>query len=388
MSRKMLYVTALTTILAAPALAESTTTPITFPAGTKDTAVAGQVAGQDTTDFTVPANQGQRMVVRMTSDNPSSHFNIYAPENQPGQAQALFVGSTSGREANLTLPATGTYVIRTYLVPDAGPQNPVARFSLTVAIDGSIQPAPTVTSEKPKDGTVKEQNTGPDYWQVTGISGRLNIRAKASTSAPVTTTAANGDTLRNKGCKTTESRTWCEVATTTGATGWAASQFLQQGTAPAAESAVQQPDSAPATSDKPTATVSARPPVPAPSKIVPNSGASATPAVPAVSPAKPAPKPDQPTETMQQKNAASGNLPCSTTLGMPTRDCSFSAAQEGQGTATITINRPDGSSRTIHFEKGAPAPHDGQRTERRGNLTVINIGDERYEVPDTVIFGD
>ena len=72
---------------------------------------------------------------------------------------------------------------------------------------------------------------------------------------------------------------------------------------------------------------------------------------------------------------------------MPTRECSFTVTRQGTGNATVTISWPDGGSRAISFTGGAPAPRDGLRTERRGDLTVINLGNERYEIPDAVVNG-
>ena len=379
---KMLRSAALAAVLAAPVWAESTTTPVHFGDGATGTAVTGQVAGRDTADFTLAASAGQKLSVQMITNNPSSYFNIYAPGDVPGESQALFIGSTSGLEAGLTLPATGTYLIRTYLMPSAGRENETARFSLTIDVGGTPQKAPTAapaapaasTTPAPSGDVADSLSGGPDYWQVTGIEGRLNIRAEASTSAAVAATVGNGDSLRNQGCKSVDGRTWCKVETAAGQTGWTVNQYLREGAAPGAATAV--PTAAPA----PAARVasSARPPVPAPSKSL--SASEVPPASTAVSAAKPAPKPGQ-------RGTARGSLPCSTALGMPTRDCSFTVTRQGTGNATVTISWPDGGSRAISFIGGAPAPREGLRTERRGDLTVINLGNERYEIPDAVVNG-
>lgn len=380
---KMLCSAALAVVLAAPVRAESTTTAVHFGDGATGTAVTGQVAGRDNADFTVAASAGQKMSVQMITNNPSSYFNIYAPGDVPGQSQALFIGSTSGLQASITLPATGTYLIRTYLMPSAGRQNETARFSLTIDVGGTPQQAPTAapasTAPAPAGDVADSLSGGPDYWQVAGIEGRLNIRADASTTAAVVASVGNGDTLRNQGCKTADGRTWCKVETPTKQTGWTVNQHLREGTAPGAASAAPPP--AAATPPTPAARVatSARPPVPAPTKTL--SQSATPPTSSAVSAAKPAPKPGQ-------RGAARGSLPCSTALGMPTRDCSFTATRQGAGNATVTINRPDGSSRAISFVGGAPAPREGLTTERRGSLTVVNLGNERYEIPDSVVNGE
>ncbi|MFD1797684.1 SH3 domain-containing protein [Paracoccus aurantiacus] len=414
---KLLCSAAIVAALSSPVWAESTTTPITFAAGTTGTAVTGQVTGRDTADFTVEAKEGQRLRVEMISNHPSSYFNVYAPGATPGSSQALFIGSTSGMTADLTLPAGGTYLIRTYLMPSAGRRDESARFSLTVDVAGNGQatspaapsaapvaaPETANASPKPQGNTADGLSGGPDFWRVTGISGKLNIRSDASTDASVVATAANGDSLRNQGCKVVGVRTWCQVETT-GATktaGWAVNDYLHEGSAapatpePASPPAPAKPATAPGTAPAATSAAAAqlageagpaprvngtRPPAAPESKI----GLGGVRKAPPDSPENVStPKPPQKPAT---NDTASGTIPCSTGLGVPTRDCNFSVTREGEGTATLRVEW-QGGSRDIRFVKGAPAPQDGLRTERRGDLTVVNIGNERYEIPDAVVFG-
>lgn len=454
MFARLLCSAALSACLALPVMAESTTQPVIFAAGATGTAVTGQVTGRDTADFTLTAEAGQVMNVRMNADNSSAYFNIYAPGDVPGQSQALFIGSTSGSTANLTLPASGTYLIRAYLMASAGRENESARFSLTF----------DVTGRKPQSSDVANAlNSEPDYWKVTGITGTLNIRAEASTAAAVAGTVANDATLRNLGCQAVDGRNWCKVETVSGTplTGWAASDFLAAGSPPAdaaaataqptapapaqvpaapgtptggstassaaatlASSLASQPPAtqppatqppstqpvtaaapqpapaAPAGTTAPTdrpAVVSTRPPAAPPSKIPlggasrqsvpPASATAAASSAAALSSSKPAPKPVRAAAAAAASDTATGSLPCSTALGMPTRDCAFSVTRSGPGTATIRVTWPGGGLREIRFENGAPAPASQQTTEKRGDLTVINIGNERYEIPDAVVNG-
>ena len=433
MFARFLCSAALSACLALPVLAESTTRPVIFAAGSTGTAVTGQVMGADTADFTLTAEAGQRMNVRMNADKATAIFDIYAPGAVPGQSQALFSSATSGQTADLSLPTSGVYVIRTYLQPAAAQLNETARFSLTFDIAG----------RRAQSGDVAGAlNAAPDYWKVTGITGQLNIRAEASTTSAVAGTVPPDTTLRSLGCQATDGRNWCKVETVAGTaiTGWAAGDFLTPGTAPdgyvppaepapsampapaAATGAAQtsiappavtnsagsiaaQPVAAPVTaatapqpapaapagtvppSDRP-AVVSTRPPVAPPSKIPlggvrpkPTEAAAAAP----VSSAKPARKPVQAGATSNR--TAVGTLPCSTALGMPTRDCAYSVSHEGSKT-TVQVAWPDGGQRKIRFENGTPAPVSGVLSERRGNLTVINIGNERYEIPDSVTKGN
>ncbi|MDO5640894.1 MAG: hypothetical protein Q4G26_00700, partial [Paracoccus sp. (in: a-proteobacteria)] len=114
-----------------------------------------------------------------------------------------------------------------------------------------------------------------------------------------------------------------------------------------------------------------------PTKPVPRPASHATPAAPATaSPAPTAPP-----------TAASGTLPCSTSLGMATRDCAFAVTRQGNGTATLLISKPDGGTREFRFEQGNPVAQNGLGSELRGTLQVITLGDERYEIPRSVIYG-
>ena len=91
---------------------------------------------------------------------------------------------------------------------------------------------------------------------------------------------------------------------------------------------------------------------------------------------------------------ATGNVPCLMGKGQPTGSCAFGVKREGNGSAMVTINKVDGSKRVIFFEKGRAIGYDKSqadsgefKAEKKGDLNVIHIGDERYEIPDAVVFG-
>lgn len=92
---------------------------------------------------------------------------------------------------------------------------------------------------------------------------------------------------------------------------------------------------------------------------------------------------------------ATGNLPCQVTQVQSTESCPFGVIREGNGTATVTVTRPDGATRSIFFQEGQAIGSDQNqgdsgefKAERQGDLQIIYIGEESYEVPDVVIFGD
>jgi len=91
---------------------------------------------------------------------------------------------------------------------------------------------------------------------------------------------------------------------------------------------------------------------------------------------------------------ATGDVPCAMGGGQPTGSCPFGVERKGGGSATVTVTKPDGRTRAIFFEKGKAIACDaseahpgGFRASREGDLSVIRIGEERYEIPDAVVFG-
>jgi hypothetical protein len=91
---------------------------------------------------------------------------------------------------------------------------------------------------------------------------------------------------------------------------------------------------------------------------------------------------------------ATGNIPCSMGNGQPTGSCPFGVTRKGNGNADVTVKKPDGRSRVIFFENGKAIGADVSQADpgdfsasKQGDLSIIRIGKERYEIPDAVIFG-
>lgn len=92
---------------------------------------------------------------------------------------------------------------------------------------------------------------------------------------------------------------------------------------------------------------------------------------------------------------ATGPIPCAQYKGQPMGQCTMGVARAGGGTATVVVTHPDGRKRFIFFEKGKAigadlSQADGNMTFRatkEADLYQINAGDERYEIPEAVIFG-
>ena len=91
---------------------------------------------------------------------------------------------------------------------------------------------------------------------------------------------------------------------------------------------------------------------------------------------------------------ATGDIPCTMTPSQPTGSCPFGVVRESNGGGMVTVTKPDGRTRTIFFENGTATGADTSeadpgefKVEKQGDLNIIRIGEERYEIPDAVIFG-
>lgn len=91
---------------------------------------------------------------------------------------------------------------------------------------------------------------------------------------------------------------------------------------------------------------------------------------------------------------ATGMVPCSMGNGAPTSNCDFGVVRKGNGSGYVTITKKDGQTRTIFFENGKATGYDESQADRApfraskdSDLYIIYIGEERYEIPDAVIYG-
>jgi hypothetical protein len=91
---------------------------------------------------------------------------------------------------------------------------------------------------------------------------------------------------------------------------------------------------------------------------------------------------------------ATGNISCSMGSGK-TQSCPFGVIRQGyKGDGTVVVTTPNGNKRSIIFKKGKAISYDQSKTKagkfsasRQGDMNLITIGQEKYEIPDAVIFG-
>ncbi|ABL66000.1 hypothetical protein [Chlorobium phaeobacteroides] len=89
---------------------------------------------------------------------------------------------------------------------------------------------------------------------------------------------------------------------------------------------------------------------------------------------------------------ASTSIACELSIDPRVRNCEAFVIRRGfDGTATVVAHWPDGMKRSILFVKGRPVVSDAQTSltvTKKDRLTLVSIGtDERYEIPDELVFG-
>ena len=190
---------------------------------------------------------------------------------------------------------------------------------------------------------IAPEEGGPRHWEV---QTELNLRAEASTSAAIVLVYARDTILNNLGCTSGEGRTWCYVQELGGgAVGYVAASYLTPAISPDG-SVARGPD-------------------------------------------------DSASRAGQGDFDATGTLPCAQALGMPTAPCSFSVARAGGGSATVVVTLPGGRKRAVFFQLGHPvganvseADYSGDfQAQREGDLNLVQVGVERFEIPDAVVLG-
>jgi uncharacterized protein YraI len=197
---------------------------VQFQAGQSGATINDSLTGYESVHYLLGARAGQRMVVDMSTSNASTYYNIYAPGDRPGASTAMYIAATNGLRYDGTLPRDGDYLIQVFINRNAARRNETANYTLNVSIGGNAAPAPDYA-----DGLTG----GPDYWEVTGITGSLNIRSAPSTNGRVVMGLLRGTVVRNLGCRMSEGRRWCQVSQLGGGvTGWAAGQYLREAAAP------------------------------------------------------------------------------------------------------------------------------------------------------------
>ena len=230
-------------------------------------------------------------------------------------------------------------IIRLYLV--------VASMLLCAAIATTQSGAGQLAgASAAKDMPAAPEDGGPRSWQVSGVSGALNLREQPTTAARIIATYPPGTILDNFGCRRADGRIWCDVQQLGGGPrGYVAAEFLTPAVSPDGSVATGPDNSA--------------------------------------------------FRAGQSDFDATGQIPCGQYSGQPMTECEFGVARAGGGYATVAIRKPDGHTRAIFFRMGKPIGADTSEADgypefgatKENDLHLIRVGNERYEIPDAVVLG-
>ncbi len=164
-----------------------------FKKGANSAVVEASIKGYETVDYVLGARAGQYMNVSLATKHGATYFNILAPgENEV----AMFNGSVSQNQYEGTLPASGDYKIRVYMMRSAARRNEVAHYRLEMIVDGAGQPAVHAPSRDAKVAGTDFHATGNipcsmGKGQPTG-SCAFGVKREGNGSAMVTVTKVDG----------------------------------------------------------------------------------------------------------------------------------------------------------------------------------------------------
>lgn len=131
-THKMLTALAITASLTlgstAPSLAQAHTV-VHFSPGNDNSFMSSSITGAQYHDYILNARRGQTMTVSLITDG-TVYFNILPP----GSSRALYNSSVSGNDGTVTLPRSGDYTVRVYLMGNDRDSDRTVPFELSVAI--------------------------------------------------------------------------------------------------------------------------------------------------------------------------------------------------------------------------------------------------------------
>ena len=109
---------------------------VQFKPGNYGTMVSGTVTGREYIDYKLTANQGQKLfaelAVRNTNGNGTAYFNILPPGST---GEAIYIGHMNdAKSTTVTLPTSGTYTIRVYLMGNDKDAGKTVGFNLDLSI--------------------------------------------------------------------------------------------------------------------------------------------------------------------------------------------------------------------------------------------------------------
>jgi len=111
--------------------------------------MSGSLKGGGATYYLVNAATGQTLKASLAADSSGCHMKLFAPGDEPGEAEALFDGSIAGNLFAATLSASGDYTAQVYKVRNAERVNELCRYAVTFEVTGEPGEAPADPPDDP-----------------------------------------------------------------------------------------------------------------------------------------------------------------------------------------------------------------------------------------------
>ena len=229
-----------------------------------------------------------------------------------------------------------TAILRTMIFATAAFLVALQGFSQTTALGDEVE---TAVPRSPEDG-------GARRWSVEADAS-LNLYDAPSADASVIDVITDGAVLSNMGCRQGDDRIWCDVRPFRGgARGFAAAEFLK--------------------------------PAVGPDGIVPTG------------------RDDSPRRARKRDFDERGQIQCAQEQGEALGECTADIARGVGGDAAVVVTFPNGFARTLYFVHGeftsADATMSGVGTDTDWSIEdsrhIIRVDDQRYILPDTLVFGE
>ena len=109
---------------------------VQFRPGNYGTILSGAITGREYFDYRLTARKGQKLFAELSVAGKNGARSIYFNILPPGSnGEAIFIGHMhDGNTANVTLPASGTYIIRVYLMGNDKDTGKTVVYNLDVSI--------------------------------------------------------------------------------------------------------------------------------------------------------------------------------------------------------------------------------------------------------------
>lgn len=121
------FLTMFSTVISA---SSQTQERLKFASGNDNAHASGNIRGDDYRDYLLSARKGQKMSASLSSKGVA-YFNILPPGSDN---EAIYNSSMDGNDGTLTLPTSGDYRIRVYLMGADASENKKVDYTFSVSV--------------------------------------------------------------------------------------------------------------------------------------------------------------------------------------------------------------------------------------------------------------